>query len=212
MYIYLILISLALTIQAVEKSKLFSYRIIALKDYDFFNQLQIDKTMEKPWLVFFFMEHDLKSKDFIPVFDKLAEEFKTTNMYFSAVDIYENEDVRDRIVIQTYPSLIYFDMNSLIYRYNGEFTFEGVSDFVRNEGWNKIQGKKVPKEINYWKRSIRKLTGFVAILIYSIIFSIIAVICYFQRRSHSNLLKKIRRIDIAQQNILEKKNKYMKIE
>ena len=43
MYIYLILISLILTIKGVEKSKIFSYRIIALKDYDFFNQLQIGK-------------------------------------------------------------------------------------------------------------------------------------------------------------------------
>ena len=41
MYIYLILISLVFTIYGVEKSKIFSYRIIALKDYDFFNQLQI---------------------------------------------------------------------------------------------------------------------------------------------------------------------------
>ncbi|CAD8073552.1 unnamed protein product [Paramecium primaurelia] len=212
MFIYLILISLVLTIQGVEKSKLFSYRIIALKDYDFFNQLQIDKKMEKPWLVFFFMEHEQKSKEFIPIFDKLAEEFKATNMYFSAVDIYENEDVRDRIVVQTFPQLVYFDMNSLMYRYNGELTFESVSNFVKNEEWNLLQGKKVPKEINYWKRSIRKLTGFVAILIYSIIFSIIAIICYFQNRSQKNLLKKIRRIDIAQQNILEKKKKYMKIE
>ncbi|CAK78159.1 unnamed protein product (macronuclear) [Paramecium tetraurelia] len=212
MYIYLILISLVLTIYGVEKSKLFSYRIIALKDYDFFNQLQIDKKMEKPWLVFFFMEHEENSKEFIPIFDKLAEEFKTTNMYFSAVDIYENEDVRDRIVISKFPQLIYFDMNSLMYRYNGELTFESVSNFVRNEEWNQLQGKKVPKEINYWKRTLRKLTGFVAILIYSIIFTIIAVIWYFQNRSHSILLKKIRRIDIAQSNILEKKKKYMKIE
>lgn len=44
--------------------------------------------MEKPWFVFFFMEHEEKSKEFIPIFDKLAEEFKTTNMYFSAVDMY----------------------------------------------------------------------------------------------------------------------------
>ncbi|CAD8065838.1 unnamed protein product [Paramecium primaurelia] len=212
MYIYLILISLVLTIYGVEKSKLFSYRIIALKDYDFFNQLQIDKKMEKPWFVFFFMEHEEKSKEFIPIFDKLAEEFKTTNMYFSAVDIYENEDVRDRIVVSTFPQLVYFDMNSLMYRYSGELTFEDVSNFVRNEEWTKLQGKKVPKEINYWKRTIRKLTGIVAILIYSIIFTIIAIICYFQKRSHSNLLKKIRRIDIAQQNIQEKKKKYMKIE
>ena len=44
--------------------------------------------MEKPWLVLLFMEHEEKSKEFIPIFDKLAEEFKTTNMYFSAVDMY----------------------------------------------------------------------------------------------------------------------------
>lgn len=27
-----------------------------------------------------------------------------------------------------------------------------------------MEGKKIPKEINYWKRTIRKMTGFIAVL------------------------------------------------
>lgn len=26
-----------------------------------------------------------------------------------------------------------------------------------------MEGKKIPKEINYWKRTIRKMTGFIAV-------------------------------------------------
>lgn len=26
-----------------------------------------------------------------------------------------------------------------------------------------MEGKKIPKEINYWKRTLRKLTGFIAV-------------------------------------------------
>lgn len=44
--------------------------------------------MEKPWLVLFFMAHEEVSKKMIPIYDKLAEDFKTTNMYFAAIDMY----------------------------------------------------------------------------------------------------------------------------
>ena len=74
------------------------------------------------------------------MYDKLAEDFKTANIYFAAVDMYfndlssyENEDVRDRILVQSYPQLVYFDMDSLIYRYTGPLTLESITEYLKEE-------------------------------------------------------------------------------
>ncbi|KAM3142514.1 hypothetical protein pb186bvf_005416 [Paramecium bursaria] len=210
--IMLVLLLLQFASADSDKDRIFSYNVVILEDYDFFQSTQFEKRQEKPWLILFYHPYEKSSMDFIPIYEELAIKGQKKDLYIAALDCYKHEDTRDRIVVSTFPHIIYFDMQGQMHRYKGDFSLQDLTEFLLEDGWQQIQAKSIPKQINYWKRFWRKAVSIFVIIPVILILCIAFWIWMCMQQKKKDLVKQIDRMNEAQNIIEGKKKQYLKQE
>jgi Ser-tRNA(Ala) deacylase AlaX len=69
----------------------------------------------------------------------------------------DNEDVRDRIQVSGFPSLLYFADDNKMYKYKDFRNMENITHFIESEGWKTLEGEEIPTEINMSRRYMRMI-------------------------------------------------------
>ena len=89
---------------------------------------------DKPWFVMFHGDWSEHCKKMFRFWDEVADKYhKTIN--FGELECGENEDMRDRFSISTFPTFMYYPNHTNMYLFIGYRTIDNITEWIDQKLW-----------------------------------------------------------------------------